>query len=150
MASNKFIQIDSFSLEDTNDLFEAICTDIAKVSVMDAKRSILELTGTENKIRDHKCTLGDVITLIGFYDIPFKFRVHYLEESSQKDDKKKISLPDFNIGNVKDPVKTEIERQHEEITNHELKDVAKVKTMEVIKDNYVSGIDPSGIPDFKP
>lgn len=124
MPQKNFIEIDSFSSEDLNDMFNAIAKKIAHMSPLEARERILELSGSKRSIETYKATMSDVLKIITIYDIPMKFRVEWLANDENAFLKKvKAIEPKFEQGLVEDSAYAALKEQRDDITNPDLKDV---------------------------
>lgn len=141
----KFLSIDSFSPEDINDLFNAICMEVLNSTPANIKQKALKLNGSKKELDAYKPSLAGLMTLITTYDIKFDFKITYLKTD--------MDAPDLKEEEVfVDPLKKEIDEQSKVI----VKDPEPEKTefggkkVEVVEvDNSGKPIKEADIPDFE-
>lgn len=152
MSEIKFLEIDSFSENDTDALFVALCNKACGVDPDDAKITVSAEKLDKKSVIGYKATLTDLLSLIGMYDIPFKFKTEYLSrEVGGSSSAEKKNLPVDNSSKVCDVYK-EMEKQSKDITNPELvegPDFVNTHNPQISPSNFESCIDSSKIPDFK-
>jgi len=147
MSEIKFLEIDSFADSDTNALFVALCKKACGIDPDDAKIAVSAEKLDKNSVVGYNATLTDLLSLIGMYDIPFKFRAEYLSREvggSSSAEKKNLPIDSSKVCDVY----KEMEKQSKDITNPDL-----VERPNFIGDdkklNQDTFIDPTKIPDFK-
>ena len=146
MSEIKYLEIDSFNQDDTDALFVALCKKACGVDPDEAKIS-LSAEGLDKKsVVGYKATLTDLLSLIGMYDIPFKFKTEFLSrEVGASASIEKKNIPAHDSDKVCDTYK-QMEKQSKDITNPDL--VEGPKFIPIDKES--PSIDPSLIPEFKP
>lgn len=134
----KFIKITA--IEDANDMFEAICSDILKKDATEAKKQLLGMNGKDSQIEKHKVTINQLIAVISRLGMSFELKVNYVEVDVKKD---VVTEPKEDEGGLKvDHVVKSMEEQKAAITNPDLKDMAAGTP----KDK-VDGVKANDIPD---
>lgn len=148
MSEIKFLEIDSFSQDDTDALFVALCKKACDIDPDDAKITVSAEKLDKNSVVGYKATLTDLLSLIGMYDIPFKFKTEYLSrEVGGSSSAEKKNLPIDSSNKVCDVYK-EMSKQSKDITNPDL--VESPVFVESEKNpNQDTFIDPNSIPVFK-
>ena len=144
----KKASIDSFTVNDTNDLFKWICDNYLEMGYIEAKIKILGYK--RSYAMAYKVKLEDIVRIIVKYKIPIKFEVLLPEkepvEFVDEDDDNEIAPPVF----IEDSEITKsLKAQVSEITNPDLSDLKINDEVELEKiEPYKSKIDSSKIPDF--
>jgi len=145
MSEIKFLEIDSFADSDTDAMFVALCKKACDIDPNEAKITVSGEKLDKNSVVGYKASLTDLISLIGMYDIPFKFKAEYLSREvggSSSAEKKNLPVDNSKVCDVY----KEMEKQSKDIANPELVEVPLV--FKPISTNK-STIDPNSIPDFK-
>jgi len=120
---SKFIKITS--IEDANDMFEAICSDILKKDATEAKKQLLGMNAKDSQIEKHKVTINQLLAVISRLDMPFELKVNYAEVKTEKE---VVVEPGGDTGGLKqDHVLKSMEKQKIEITNPDLKFVSEFR-----------------------
>lgn len=141
MKITKSLTIDSLSKSDTADLFNAICEKALNMSPRKAKKDILKLDGSNKELDEFQPSLLSLDMLIAHFDIKCELKVFYMAEDGEKMEFK----PD-----KAEPVKKEMEKQDDEITNPALLEEKLGKKVEVVRvvNSQVVG-EEKDIPDFE-
>lgn len=148
MSEIKYLEIDSFSQSDTDALFVALCKKACDIDPNDAKITVSAEKLDKNSVVGYKATLTDLLSLIGMYDIPFRFRAEYLSrEVGGSSSAEKKNLP-IDFSNKVCDVYKEMEKQSSDITNPELAE-GPIFIEPDKKPNQDTFIDPNSIPVFK-
>lgn len=138
----KYLKINSFKPEDTNDLFEALCKKACDIDVNEAKIACNESLD-EKSVVGYKASLSDVIALIGLYDIEFEFKTSFVSREVSEE-KKNPEIP------KKDPPSdrySKMAKQADDIINPDLQNKEwKTEAPGFIEND--PGIDPARIPKF--
>lgn len=146
MSGIKFLEIDTFSQEDTDAMFVALCKKACDIDPDEAKITVSGEKLDKKSVIGYKASLTDLLSLIGMYDIPFKFRTEFLsrEAVGNSSVEKKNKLVD-DSAKVCDVYK-QMEKQSNDIKNPDL--VEEPLVFKPIDTNELL-IDPNSIPDFK-
>lgn len=142
--SKQFLEIDSFSQEDIDAMFNALCLKACGDIFPDKVKLDLNPKIKVKDIKQHKTTLNDLLGLIKMFDIPFKFTVSFVAtDGEHKKDNRVIIREDENL-RICDVHKNMV-AQKEEITNPDLQNIV----IPVIENKTVERkIDVNSIPDF--
>lgn len=141
----KYLSIDSFSKDDVNDLFNAICTEALNSTPSKIKQSVLKLPGTKKELDAFKPSLPSLITLLETYNIPFEFKVTYIKTDlthpGAEEEKPYV-----------DPLKQEMEEQRKSIKQDpsiEKKMYSPPRVQNAEVDNFKPATKEEDIPDFE-
>lgn len=144
----KYLKIDTFSDTDTDALFVALCKNTCNIDANEAKILVSYEKLDKKTVIGYKATLTDLVSLIGMYDIPFEFKVSYLDQGVVAKgvlpaEKKNVVIQDDS--RVCDTYK-EMEKQKRDLENLE---VSETKTEPPsFTPEPKKEIDPSLIPKF--
>jgi len=147
----KFLEIDTFKKEDTNALFEALCVQACDIPIVKGKMLVRPKL-TKEDAKTHIADLDDLLVLVKVYDIPFSFKVSFLERMKGEMVKQPDVVPEFDDNLKVCEVYKTMEKQNAEIKNQDLIDLVQKKNKEVpIEDkgnNESLNINLGDIPDF--
>lgn len=147
----KYLQIDSFEKTDTNALFEALCDKACDIPVIKGKMLVRPKL-TKEQAASHIADLDDLLVLVKVYDIPFSFKVTFMERVKGELKTEQKAVPVFDDALKVCDVYKHMTKQSEEITNPDLIDVVQKKNqvtpIESKREDKVIDIDPGNIPDF--
>jgi hypothetical protein len=152
MSEIKYLEIDSFNQDDTDALFVALCKKACDIDPNEAKITVSAEGLDIKSVVGYKATLTDLLSLIGMYDIPFKFKTEFLSrEVGASASIEKKNLPAHDSNKVCDVYK-EMAKQSNDIKNPDLveaPDFIDTHNPQISPSNFESSIDPNSIPDFK-
>lgn len=141
----KFIKINS--LEDSNDMFEAICQDILLAKPVDVKRNALGMTGKDSVLQAHKVTVTQLMALVARYDLMVEVKVSYDEQPVFEEKGDVLKPKDDHEGLHKDVVQAQMKKQEKEIVNPELTDIASAAVGQKKNEEVSKSVDSDKLPD---
>lgn len=145
--SVQYLKIDTFGAEDTDALFVALCKKTCDLDPDEAKILISAQKLNKSNVVGYKASLTDLLALIHEYDIPFEFKVSFLERGKVEkgvSSTEKKNIPIDASPKVCDTYK-QMEKQRSDIKNPELLEEVKPPVFEEPKK---ATINPKDIPSF--
>lgn len=147
--SVKFLKIDTFNADDTDALFVALCEKACDLHPNEAKITLSAEKLDKNSVLAYKASLSDLLALIQMYDIPFEFKVSFLDRGKVEgkgSSAEKKNMP-VNESMVCDTYK-QMEKQRQQITNPDLVEEINAPHFQEFKSDEAT-ISPGSIPDFE-
>lgn len=144
MSKPTKITIDSISKNDVRELFNNICDEFIVLPGYLVKKTYLGFNGEKAHLLKQTPSIEDVLILCTKFGIKFSVNVEYnrsVKSNKEVVEDRKTSVPDLNETTTLCDAYNKLEKQKDEITNPELKDLveahvpSKIITNEVEKED---------------